>query len=296
MVNKKQLHKQARAILLQIANGETVNGISTDPFIVPKNITLLGSSVKTLKGNKIGVETSILYLSPSDSGGIYKNGRIVNSCPNATKYCRAGCLGLNSGRMRFSSNWNSRKWKTVLLASDPGLFRDILIAEIKGKIVRAASNKMICAIRLNGTSDYPFIQLWDLAKMFPSVQYYDYTKSRFILNSYLRNHESNYHLTYSANSYPRSQELSTLALKNGMSVAVIVDDAPSTVLRSDLAIKVLGEKNYRSLECNPFVIIDGDDSDARFLDSDDESGALIWLKVKGGKSVERLLGEDVFNV
>ena len=183
------------------------------------------------------------------------------------------------------------------MATDPSLFRDLLILEIKSKIVRAASNKMICAIRLNGTSDYPFIQMWDFAKMFPNVQFYDYTKSRYILNSYLRNHESNYHLTYSASSNPRSQELSTLALKHGMTVAVIVDDAPSTVLKSDLATKVLGEENYRSLECNPFVIIDGDESDAGFLDTDnDGSGALIWLKVKGGKKTERLLGADVFNV
>ena len=210
MQTRKQLNALAVALLNKVADGETVNGVNTrssNPFNVPKNITLLGSSVKTLKGNKIGVETSILYLSPSDSGSIYKNGRIVNSCPNATKYCRSGCLGLNSGRMRFASNWNSRKWKTILLATDPGLFRDLLIMEIKSKIVRAASNKMICAIRLNGTSDYPFIQMWDLAKMFPECEFYDYTKSKYILDSYLRHHDSNYHLTYSASSNPRSQAL-----------------------------------------------------------------------------------------
>ena len=110
MKTKKQLNSEAVAILTRLASGDTVNGISTPTFKVPSNLILLGSSTKIEKGERLGVLSSVMYLAPSDSAAIMRKGKRLNVCPNATKYCRAACLGLTSGRMRFKSNFNSRRY------------------------------------------------------------------------------------------------------------------------------------------------------------------------------------------
>ena len=58
---------------------------------------LLGidSNAKTVKGQKKGYQTAIMYLAPSDVSGV------MNTCPSASKGCRAACLN-TSGRGRMS--------------------------------------------------------------------------------------------------------------------------------------------------------------------------------------------------
>ena len=287
MKTKKQLNSEAVAILTRLASGDTVNGISTPTFKVPSNLILLGSSTKIEKGERLGVLSSVMYLAPSDSAAIMRKGKRLNVCPNATKYCRAACLGLTSGRMRFKSNFNSRLWKTALFFTDSGLFMQILEREIRVKAMQAKAQNKICAIRLNGTSDIPFVTTYNLADRFKNVQFYEYTKNPTTIERYKGTHK-NYHLTYSANSAAISPKISKLALDKGLSVAAIVNKPPvSEQSKIDLSCMVLGYFRYGT------YIENGDNSDARFLDA---PNSIVYLKIKGDKKAAATMGKDMFNV
>jgi hypothetical protein len=287
METKKQLNNEAVAILQRLASGETVNDIATPGFTPPASIKLLGTSTKIEKGKKLGVLSSVLYLAPSDSAAIMRKGKRLNVCPNSTKYCRSACLGLTSGRMRFKSNFNSRLWKTALFFTDSGLFMQILENEIRVKARQAKAQNKICAIRLNGTSDIPFVTTYNLADRFKDIQFYEYTKNPATIRRYKGTHK-NYHLTYSANSAAISPQISKLALDKGLSVAAIINNKPATDQQKiDLACMVLGYFRYGT------NIENGDDSDARFLDA---PNSIVYLKIKGGRKVAKIMGNDIFNV
>jgi hypothetical protein len=287
MRTKKQLNNEAVVILNKLANGEYVNGISTPTFKVPSNLTLLGSSTKIEKGERLGVLSSVMYLAPSDSAAIMRHGKRLNVCPNATKYCRSACLGLTSGRMRFKSNFNSRLWKSALFFTDSSLFMEILEHEIKVKAIQAKAQNKICAIRLNGTSDIPFVTTYNLAARFKDIQFYEYTKNPTTIERYKGTHK-NYHLTYSANSAAISPKISKLALDKGLSVAAIVNKPPvCEQSKIDLSCMILGSFRYGT------YIENGDASDARFLDA---PNSIVYLMIKGGKKVAKTMGKDIFNV
>ena len=54
---------------------------------MPKLLSFDGNA-KTVKGQKKGFLTGILYLSPADESGISG----FNACPKSTPGCRASCL------------------------------------------------------------------------------------------------------------------------------------------------------------------------------------------------------------
>jgi hypothetical protein len=89
--------------------------------------------------------------------------------------------------------------------------------------------------------------------MFPTVQFYDYTK---IQNR--RDLPANYHLTFSLAE--SNDEQARLAIANGMSVAVVfrTKDFPTTFMG--------------------LPVVNGDETDLRFLD---DAGSIIALKAKG---------------
>ena len=283
------LKEKARLAMDPLTKGkETSNGISSPNLIkLPKNLKLLGSSVKVEKGRKEGILTGILYLSPSDSSGLLKNGKPLNVCPYATEYCRAGCLGLHSGKMPTPTVKNSQLWKTALFFTDQNLFINLIIEEIKKLEIKASKKNLVLAIRLNGTSDIPFVQKWKLDRLFPNVQFYDYTKSPNAIDNYVDS--PNYHLTFSANSSKQSMITSNKALDKGLSVACIVNEHPACEQsKIDLSCMVLGRYRYY------LNVEDFDDTDARFLTR--EMPTLGYLKVKGGRKVVKMLGKDVFKV
>jgi hypothetical protein len=72
-------------------------------------------------------------------------------------------------------NVQSRIWKTKLLVENRALFLDCVRWDI-GKVVRRARQLgMKPAIRVNGTSNLPWLSL-QMPREFPEVQFYDYTK------------------------------------------------------------------------------------------------------------------------
>jgi hypothetical protein len=283
----------ARGILGRLASGGEYNGVrynGSEALRVPSELRLLGSSVKVEKGSKIGVSTAILYLAPADSAPITRNGRTVNLCPWASSGCRAGCRGEQAGRMVQSGVRNSRVWKTALFFADRALFGRILEREIAALRKRAKRQGMPLAVRLDGTSDLGLAELFGFPERFPDVILYDYTKSphRVAIAAPTRNR----HYTYSASERPESRRVAERALVHGHSVAAIVDRMPQSA------------KEWASLQSQvteadrviPTTVLDGDDTDARFLDVSAGRGALVALSVKGGQRVRKLLGRMVFPV
>ena len=69
------------------------------------------TNAKTVKGQRKGYMTGILYLAPSDQSGV------MNTCPHATKGCRIACL-YTAGRGAFDNVKQARINKTKWLAKD----------------------------------------------------------------------------------------------------------------------------------------------------------------------------------
>jgi hypothetical protein len=131
-----------------------------------------------------------------------------------------------------------------------------LETEIAAAIKRAAKLKLTLCVRLNVLSDLPFENLGIIQK-FPDVQFYDYTANPKRVISFLRGElPANYHLTFSRKE--DNQAHVELLAKMGANIAAVFAEMPE---------KYLG---------NP--VIDGDESDLRFLD---EKGVIVGLKAKG---------------
>jgi hypothetical protein len=216
------------------------------------------SNTKTVKGEKLGVKTAILYLAPGSLSGF-------NVCPFASDGCLLSCLNL-SGMGVFSNVQAARLKKTKLFLSDRKAFVELLKKDILSHIKRAKKENMIPAVRLNGTSDIAWelekgIDGKNLMESFPNVQWYDYTKSPIRALKYqLGKLPSNYQLTFSRSESNQTQVNSLVGKVN---VAMVF----STKKGESLPLEYQGRK-----------VIDGDESDARFLD---ESGVIVGLRSKG---------------
>lgn len=217
-------------------------------------------NAKTIKGEKKGYRTYILYLSP------YKaNDKGVNLCPMATKGCVKSCLN-TAGMGKFGSVQKGRLRKSNLFVENREYFIHRLVFEIETAIKLAELDNMIPVFRLNGTSDIQWenIKVRDnknIFQLFPEVTFYDYTK---IANRFDKKLPSNYHLTFSFSGEEdyysgRIIALTKKILDSGNNVSV--------VFRNDLPETFLGYK-----------VIDGDEDDLRFAN---EKGVIIGLHSKG---------------
>jgi hypothetical protein len=205
--------------------------------------TILGeSSAKTVKGQKIGYLTGIVYLVPD-----------VKLCPMAKLAgCFEGCLN-TAGRGAFNSVQAARKAKTDFFYQNRQAFLLSLCADIWTIQNRAKNLGLIPLIRPNGTSDIPYENLIvlngkNIFQLFPTVQFYDYTKipSRNLTGKTC----DNYDLTYSFSAItPKPISIKGLTNPNNSRVAVVFQkqsDIPST---------------FRS-----WNVVDGDNTDVRHIE------------------------------
>lgn len=219
-------------------------------YYKPNNL-LSKNNKKTIKGEKYGWVTYIMYMSPFTQNAFGKN-----VCSHASQGCAEACLfGSGFGGM-FTNVEKGRMNKTNYFLSNREGFMQQLYTEIE-KLAKkhAKKNDKLC-IRLNGTSDLSFekfkINGKSLMEHFPGVQFYDYTKNYLRFNRPL---PSNYHLTFS-----RSEENDIHAdeiLAKGFNVAIVFDELPETY------------KGYK--------VVNGDESDLRFKD---ETNVVVGLKYK----------------
>lgn len=156
----------------------------------------------------------------------------------------------------MSANLKSRLWKTRLLVENRALFLDSLRWDIGMVSRRAAKLGLKPAIRVNGSSDLPWIAL-QMAREFPQVRFYDYTK---LPKAHLRT-LPNYHITFSYSGENLSESLSALAY--GVNVALVFDVPKGKPL-----------PDY----WHGYRVVDGDKHDLRFLDL---KPVIVGLRAKG---------------
>lgn len=210
-------------------------------------------NTKTLKGQKMGYMTFILHLAPSTVSG-------YNTCPMASEGCSAACLN-TAGRGKFDNTQNARIRKTVWYFERRNSFMIELTKDIRAAIRKAEREGFIPVFRLNGTSDIRWENesvggFRNIMEMFPTVQFYDYTK---LHNR--RDLPSNYHLTFSRSESNDSKIAEVL--RNNINVAVVFD----TKKGKELPMSFMGA-----------TVVDGDDTDLRFLDP---KGVIVGLRGKG---------------
>jgi hypothetical protein len=219
-----------------------------------KSLLNIDQNPKTIKGQKYGFMTGVLYLAPSTLSG-------RNVCAMADKaQCAAACLN-SAGRGAFSNVQQARINKTNYYFEQRADFMDNLAADIRLLAKKAAARGLVPLVRLNGTSDIkwenvPFGQYPNIMAAFPDIQFYDYTKI-----SNRDNLPSNYDLTFSYSGVPQYQTYVKQAIIKGMRIAV--------VFRSRAAIP----ESFLGLQC-----VDGDDSDIRHIDN---QGVIVALYAKG---------------
>ena len=210
------------------------------------------NNAKTIKGEKLGYMTYILYMSPFKA-----NSKGKNVCSHASKGCVESCLvGSGFGGMYINVN-KGRVAKTEYFLSSRVEFLNQLKSEIE-KIIIKNKDKAIPTIRLNGTSDLPYenFRIFEGGKnifeVFPQIQFYDYTKNYLRFDREL---PKNYHLTFSRSETNNTKAMEVL--RKGFSVAMVFNTLPKKFLS--------------------YKVIDGDLYDMRYRD---KKNVIVGLKFK----------------
>ena len=223
-----------------------------------KNLLSVDTNAKTVKGQKYGYMTGILYLAPAAISG-------YNVCAMSTlAECEKACL-YTAGHGAFNSVQQARINKTVLFFEQREAFMAQLVKNVVALVKRAAKNDLTPLVRLNGTSDIKWentplthngIAYDNIMSLFPDVSFYDYTKIANRVNL-----PANYDLTFSYSGVVKYQKYVKIAKTNGMRIAV--------VFRSIAIIP----KKFLGLDC-----IGGDNSDVRHTEP---KNVVVALFAKG---------------
>ncbi len=229
-----------------------------------KPLTLLSTNnKKTMKGEKLGYKTFILYMSPFTA-----NSTGINVCPHASQGCAQSCLvGSGFGGM-YKAVAAGRRNKTEYFLANRSEFLAQLDKDI-AKAIRLNEGKAIVTIRLNGTSDIRYEKFIvrdgkNIFELYPQIQFYDYTKNYNRFNKVL---PKNYHLTFSRAEHNEDKAMELL--KRGFNVAMVFTSIP---------------KRYKG-----FKVVNGDKTDLRFLDG---KNVIVGLKYKmlTGKGADNSIG------
>jgi hypothetical protein len=227
----------------------------------PEKLLGIDTNAKTIKGEKYGIKTAILYLMPAMGSG-------VQMCAMAsTAGCETPCL-FTAGRGAMSNVMLSRLRKTLYFNQ----YRDQFMLQLQNELIRERAKakrkgyKLI--VRLNGTSDVRWENVGigyayaNIMQALPDIQFYDYTK---LAN---RKHiPANYDLTFSYSGMPAYAPFVAKAVANGERIAVVFRD------RAIVNAMLSNGDTFLGLP-----VVDGDDTDIRHLDP---KGAVVALYAKG---------------
>jgi hypothetical protein len=225
---------------------------------MPSTLLAIDTNAKTVKGQKLGYMTGILYLAPYNISG-------HQVCAMAEiAGCIKACL-YSAGRGAFNSVQQSRINKTNIFFEYRAEFMIKLVKDIIKLRNKAIKNGFIPLVRLNGTSDikwenisfvYDGVEYANIMEYFPDITFYDYTK---LANR--RDIPANYDLTFSYSGVLQYQKYVNIAKAAGMRIAVVFRR------EKDIPAKFLG------MEC-----IGGDNSDIRHAEP---KGVVVALYAKG---------------
>lgn len=224
------------------------------------NLIISGMNAKTIKGDKASnYETAIMYLAPYTASG-------HNVCAMAeTAKCHVGCL-YTAGRGAMNNVQQARHRKTALFNTDRKAFLVMLDQDIEAFKAYCKRKGALPAVRLNGTSDIMWeVIARDIITKHHDVQFYDYTKIAKRVRSKM---PANYALTlsYSASNVAYSRDiLATADAVEGANVAVVFRDKET-------------RSRYMETGFHGRPVIDGDETDLRFLDP---KGVIVGLYAKG---------------
>ena len=238
-----------------------------------KKITLLNvdANAKTIKGQKKGYMTAILYLAPFKLSG-------YQVCPMAELAgCVADCLN-TAGRggmaradadtvtvdgmtVKLNAIQKARIARTRFFFEDREAFMVQLCNEIAKAKKLATKKNLELVVRLNGTSDIRFEDVIvangkTIFEVFPAIQFYDYTK---IPNRNIAGIK-NYHLTFSYSDRPEYRKIVEKAIAfYGKTVNLAVVFKGKTLPKTFMGREVFS----------------ADESDLRFLDPTNGIAGLI---------------------
>jgi len=184
---------------------------------------LTTNNAKTIKGEKLGYMTYILYMSPFTA-----NSKGINVCSHASKGCADSCLvGSGNGGM-FEGVKQSRVNRTEYFLRD----RIAFLHQIKDEIGDLPYEK------------YKVFEGKNIFEVYPEVQFYDYTKNYLRFDKEL---PTNYHLTFSRSETNNDKAMELL--ERGFNVAMVFDKVPTEykgfkVINADEDdLRFLDEKN-----------------------------------------------------
>lgn len=228
----------------------------------------ISTNAKTIKGEKLGYLTGMLYLAPSKLSG-------YQVCAMAAvAQCEEACLNRAGLGGVYTSIQKSRIEKTKRFFEDREAFLADIVKSIRGLIKLSRKQRRVngrfakpyqVLVRLNGTSDIRWelipvtidgIVYANLMEAFPDIQFYDYTK---LANR--KDIPKNYDLTFSYSGVKAYQPQVAKAQKALMRIAVVfrhVQDIP----RKFLGLKCIG----------------GDNSDVRHIE---RQNVVVALYAKG---------------
>lgn len=230
----------------------TTQNIKTQKKYQPSLIT--DKNIKTQKGEKLDFLTGVMHLMPSDLSGY------GNVCPCASPECRQMCLNTAGKWVNTPAVQNARRVKTELYFKDRAKFMEDLRRSIESLVRKAEKQGKSPAIRINGTSDLPQVAM-QMAKEYPQVQFYDYTK----IPQPWKRQLPNYHITFSRSETNDKDAME--ALEHGVNVAVVFGVPQGQPLPG---------------EWRGYPVIDGDKHDLRFLDKlEGEGPFIVGLRGKG---------------
>lgn len=225
--------------------------------------TLLGkgdTNAKLAKSDKASKEylTFGLSLAPAYTSG-------YQVCASSSPGCRAACL-FTSGLGKVHSVQRARIAKTRAYFQNKKDFMDMLRKELHAAAKKANKENKHAAVRLNVLSDIQWENRHpDLFTEFSDIQFYDYTKHVKRAERYTASRLNgddrfplNYHLTFSRSEC--NQEDCLRLLDMGMNVTVVFNN------------KELPEW------WNGYKVVNGDETDLRFLDPEN---VVVGLYAKG---------------
>ena len=187
----------------------------------------------------------VMYLDPNFNKSV---------CKGASDGCKKSCL-IYSGHMAMDSAHKAREARTRRYFEQRELFMMQLKGEIAQALARAEKQGKRLAVRLNGTSDIDWREIYEV---FPQVQFYEYTKRLDLVrrNSDLKN------LDYTFSKHE----------KHGIRTI-------EKVLERGINVTVVYAKDVPDM-WEGYQVIDGDKHDRRF---EDVKGRIVGLKLKGRK-------------
>ena len=240
----------------------------------PGKLMGVDTNTKIVKNQKLGFLTGIIHMAPADVSG-------YELC---THYKQAGCKDaclVSSGRGCMGPVEMSRLRKSWFYKEYPKEFEALLRKELDSLVRIAKRDGLIPLVRLNGTSDIVYERkLLEIFADYPSVQFYDYTKS----GSRLGKSPSNYDLTFSYSAKLSYQGEVIKAINNGSRIAIVFKN-------QNQVNHAINDKQGLYIHNKWFPLVSGDDSDVRHLD---DNGVAVALYFKGSKKLLKLGLESKF--